>query len=94
MNNGVSKARFHGHDTIFTIQSIFDKIICQYELVELLLQIVVLEGQNVGMVLQGVQFLFETVASFEQLFVASPDGVKLAPETAKFSFAPDKFGVT
>jgi len=94
LDYGVSEARFHGHNTIFAIEAIFDQVICEDELVELLLQIVVLEGQNVGMVLQGMQFLFETVTGFEQLLIASPDGVKFATKTAKFSLTSDKFGVT
>ena len=57
------------------------------------MQIVVLKGQNVGVVLQGMQFLFETVTGFEQLLIASPDGVEFATETAELSLATDKFGV-
>ena len=69
-SHGILKFLLHGVDALLSIQASLDNIIGEHELIELLLQVIVLEGKDIGMVLKGTQFLFETMTCFKQLLIA------------------------
>lgn len=67
----------HLVDSRFPIETVPDNVISHHELIQLLLQVVVLQGEQVCMVLQRVQLLLIAMTGLEKGFIALSDGFKL-----------------
>ena len=71
----------HTVDPILPVESSFDNIVSEDELIEFLLKVVVLKSKDVCMVLQSMELLLVAMAGLQLLLVARPDSLKLAAQT-------------
>lgn len=76
-------------DTGLAIKAASDDFVGHDELVELLLQVIVLEGKQVCVVLQGVQFLLVAVTGLEETLIALSDGFQLTTQRLELVVALD-----
>ena len=65
----------HAGNSSLSIESRPDYVISHDKLVQFLLKIIVLKSQEIGMVLESIEFLLVAVTSFKKRFVALADGV-------------------
>ena len=71
----------HTVDPILPVESSFDNIVSEDELIEFLLKVVVLKSKDVCMVLQSMELLLVAMARLQLLLVARPDSLKLTTQT-------------
>ena len=65
----------------FAVQAVSNDVICEYELIKLFLQVSVLKSQQVCVVLERIELLFEASINFCQLFIASMVSIELTTKT-------------
>ena len=70
------------HSTL-TVEATSDNLVCHNKLIKFLLQIVVLESEKIGMILQSMQLLLVAMASFKERFITLSDGFELTGESLK-----------
>ena len=83
----------HAVDPILPVESSFDNIVSEDELIEFLLKVVVLKSKDVCMVLQSMELLLVAMAGLQLLLVARPDSLKLTTQTHQLIVELNEFAL-
>ena len=83
----------HTVDPILPVESSFDNIVSEDELIEFLLKVVVLKSKDVCMVLQSMELLLVAMAGLQLLLVARPDSLELTAESHQLIVELNEFAL-